>query len=119
MLGILALLVQCLVVAVHQPAQAAPAWPFQDPAAWCGAIGGDSGPELPDQTGPKAPLHHGVFCPICTSLQAAGPGLLPVLVAFVAPLLAPQLAVSVAAATAAPERFGHSAANPRAPPVSL
>src|SRR5215472_8607203 len=79
MLGILALLVQCLVVAVHHPAQAAALSPFDDPHAWCIASGGEGGPSLPDQGAPGAPLHQGVVCPICVSLQAAGPGLLPVL----------------------------------------
>ena len=116
-LGVLALLLQCLVVAVHHPAQAEAAWPFQEPGAWCGAIG-ENGPALPDdQTGPKAPLHQGVVCPICVSLQAAGPGLLPVLVALVVPQSAGTPTLLTIADTATPEPFGFLAANPRAPPV--
>ena len=117
-LGVLALLLQCLIVAVHQPAQAAVPSPFDDPHAWCVASGGD-GPALPDGGIPKVPPHAGVICPICVSLQAAGPGLLPVLVAFALPLAVAQPISSVVADATAPEPFGQSAANPRGPPVSL
>ena len=116
-LGVLALLLQCLIVAVHHPAQAAAAWPFQEPGAFCGAIDA-GGPALPDdQTAPKTPLHQGVVCPICVSLQAAGPGLLPVLVALVVPVPVAAPAPLFVAATVPPEPFGFLAANPRAPPV--
>jgi hypothetical protein len=116
-LGVLALLLQCLVVAVHQPVQAAVLSPFDDPHALCIASGGDSGPAVPDQGAPHMPAHAGVLCPICVSLQAAGPGLLPVLVALVLPMSAASTALLSVADTAAPEPFGQSAANPRAPPV--
>ena len=119
MLGVLALLLQCLVVAVHHPAQAAALSPFDDPHAWCGATAPEDGPSLPDQGAPKTPLHQGVICPVCASLQAAGPGLLPVLVALVLPLSAAEPASSFIVDTAAPEPFGHSAARPRGPPPSV
>ncbi len=118
-LGVLAVLVQCLVIAVHHPAQAAAPSPFDDPHAWCLTSSAEGGPALPDQGAPKAPLHQGVICPICTSLQAAGPGLLPVVAALVQPLSVQRPTPVVVAGTAAPQPFGHSAANPRAPPVSL
>jgi hypothetical protein len=112
-MGVLALLLQCLVVAVHQPAQAGPLLPFQDPAAWCGTIAADDSSQLPD---PGAPRHARVVCPICTSLQAAGPGLLPVQAGLVVPLSVRLPAPPVVADTARVEPFGRLAANPRAPP---
>jgi hypothetical protein len=115
----LALLVQCLVVAIHHPAQAAALSPFDDPHAWCIAGATETGPSLPDQGAPHAPLHQGVVCPICASLQAAGPGLLPVLVALIGPLAIAEPTSSVIVDTAAPEPFGHAAAHPRGPPPSV
>ncbi|MBV8537117.1 MAG: DUF2946 family protein [Alphaproteobacteria bacterium] len=119
-LGMLALLVQCLVVAVHHPAQAAALSPFDDPHAWCVAGAGETGPSLPDQGVPNAPVHQGgLVCPICVSLQAAGPGLLPVLVALVLPLSGAQPVSAAVTDMAAPEPFGQFAAHPRGPPAPL
>lgn len=116
-LGMLALLAQCLVFAFHHPAQAAVASPFHDPAAWCGTADRDRVPPS-GQDAPKVPLHHGLVCPICQSLQAAGPGLLPVLVLLIEPTSV-RRAAPASVETASPALFGRPAANPRAPPISL
>lgn len=116
-MGLLGLLLQCLLIAVHvPPAEAAALSPFNDPGAWCGAA--DSGQVSPDQTGPKAPLHRPLVCPICTSLQAAGPGLLPVLAMLMAPASV-ELTALPAPHTARLAPFQGFAGTPRAPPIRL
>ena len=118
-LAMFALLVQCLVLAFHHPAQAASYVPFQDPGAFCGAVPFDGGgPAAPDETGSKAPVQRGVVCPICLSLHAAGTGVLPVLVALVVPGAVREPS-PLAVRSDAPAPFGRSTANPRAPPVIL
>ena len=116
-LGALALAIQCLLFAFHQPAQATTFSPFQDPAAFCGTTD-HGGAGLPDQGNPKAPLHGGLVCPICQSLHAAGTGLVPPI-----PVLVPPAAVQVspwpAADISGAAPFGQFAASPRAPPSIL
>lgn len=115
-LGMLALAIQCLLFAFHQPAQAAVS-PFQDPAAWCGTIDhGDTG--LPDQGDSKAPLHGAMVCPICQSLHAAATGTLPPSLVLVPPA-AVEVSTWPAVDTSSPAPFGHFAARPRAPPATL
>lgn len=114
-LGIVGLLTQALLLAFHHPAQAAPISLFNDPGAWCGVSADGAGGPSSDRGVPKTPLHHGGVCPICQSLQAAGPGLLPVLALLVAP---GAIAVSIdrPAETGGSPRFGGTVGNPRAPP---
>jgi hypothetical protein len=120
LMGVFGLLLQCLILAVHvPPADAAQLLsPFNDPGAWCGAIADAGGASLPDGTGPKTPLHHPVVCPICVSLQAAGPGLLPVLAMLVVPASV-DVPTPVVIHTVRPAPFQGFAGHPRAPPVRL
>jgi Protein of unknown function (DUF2946) len=117
-LGVLAILFQCLVLAVHQPAQAAPLLPFQDPGAWCGALADTASGTLPDDGIPKSAPHAPLVCPICQTLHVAATGLLPVLVALVLPVRVAE-PHEYAAHTSSPDPFGYFAANPRAPPAVL
>jgi len=112
-LGIAALLIQCLVVAFHQPAQAAALSPFQDPAAWCVTSAGDVPGPAPDH---KAPLHTSIVCPICQVLQACSAGLVP----SSAPLVVPasiRLQSQPLPEHQTPSPLGHLSANPRGPPA--
>lgn len=118
--AVVGLLLQCLILAVHvPPADAAELLsPFHDPGAFCGALADYGSPASTDQSGPNTPVHHPVVCPICLSLQAAGPGLMPVVaMLFVpVPIVLPMPPVAHAAS---PDRVGWFAPNSRAPPVSL
>jgi hypothetical protein len=113
-LGVLALLLQCLGVAFHRPAQAATGSPFQDPAAWCFSLG--SGPDTPDQnTAPAS--HKGVMvCPICQTLHAAGAAVLSPDFTFIPPLLSSSTVLPPATAPPLASRNG-STSQPRAPPT--
>lgn len=117
-LGVLAILFQCLILAVHQPAQAGPFSPFQEPGAWCGALAGNASSTLPDDGAPKSAPHGALVCPICQTLHMAATGLLPVLVALVLPVRAVE-PHEYAADLSSPDPFGYLAANPRAPPAVL
>ena len=112
-LGVLAILFQVLVFAFHRPAQAAVLLPFNDPGAWCGA---GSGGSPSDQGDPKSHQHGVLVCPICQTLHVAATGLVPVLVALVAPASS-ATPLEPAAETGSSEPFGYLAANPRAPPA--
>jgi hypothetical protein len=116
LLGALALLVQCLVFAFHQPAlAAAPSSPFLDPAAWCGPLPG-SPDGAPDHG--KAPLHAGLICPICQSLQAAGTGLVPPSITLALPAVT-YLPASPPADEPTLLKPHCAVGNPRAPPSFL
>jgi hypothetical protein len=112
-LGTLALLLQCLAFVGIQPAKAAPL-PFNDPAAWCGMP--DMAPVAPDDG--STPLHRGMLCPVCQTVQAAGSGLLPPTLVIVAPAVI-ELAPLAAAKRATPLSPDRSSASPRGPPRSL
>lgn len=109
-LGVLALLVQCLVATMHQPARAAT--PFDDPAAWC--LTGDTAPAA-DFGHAKAPLK-APPCAICLTLQAAS-GAAPSAAA-VTPPGGFTIAVRESRANEALTSHYHPAAQPRAPPAS-
>jgi hypothetical protein len=116
-LGVLALLVQSLVFAFHRPAQAATVLPFQDPAAWCLAIG-TGNPVAPDQD--KAPDQHksAMVCPICQTLQAAGAAMLAADVVLVAPV-ASSPAILLPRSAAPPSAPDRTTSSPRAPPALI
>lgn len=112
------ILLQCLILAVHvPPADVAELLsPFHDPGAFCGSFADYGSPASSDQGGSTAPLHHPVVCPICLTLQAAGPGLMPVLVMAFVPVSV-DLPMPPVAHVAGPDQVGWFSPNSRAPPA--
>jgi hypothetical protein len=107
--GTLGLLVQALITAWHQPSAAAPGAPFG--LALC-HVGPTGSPGKPGE-GPAK----GALCPICMALAAGGSAVMPEGVALRLPAAAPARMPREARLNPLPH-LGHSAAQPRGPPLA-
>jgi hypothetical protein len=113
--GIVALLLQCLVFTVHQPALAAAPTPFGNPAVWCGM------PKTAPQNMPakgKTPLDRDLPCPICQTMQAADAGLAPPPILLVLPAFR-EFLIPPASDRPAPAAPHTDHPSPRGPPNLL